>query len=605
MISQKINQSLSPSVNRYDEFHRNADCHEANGKIFSPKVSRLTINQETKVRKTYFQPSYGNPFYESLKQLPAPNVHSYQIKRLKTPKIFTKNFAKRTRDREVTKEGALFSIIENKYVFRNLRLYKPLWESQVEGINFLVQNQGALIGDEPGLGKTIQAIVAMRLLFHTDEVRRALIVVPKSTIGSKSDSVFAGSPRQWEGHLHFWAPDLSCITVTSDARSEAYKLKYGHHKWGISRRRRQLDWRGEHQVFLTTYNQIRNEIQNNAFPSDYFDLVILDEAHTIKNPYSQTSEALAKLEAKYRWGFTGTPIQNKPQDLYAIFSFLQPVEFPVLYRSVFADLNDEEFVNQTKKYFLRRTKTKDALPAKNRYQTWFYLSEEQQSCYDKRYKIRRERLSDLVGRKTEKQIKTSIFGALSDLLQICNFSPVSKVSSKVSEVQSICSHAASNGEKTIIFSRFLEFGIIELERQLKSQRQNPLILHGQMSSWERNSVLEKFKGSRNHNILLSTVFTGGVGLNLTEASTIIHFDHWWNPAVVWQAEDRAHRFGQEREVSVYSLFSRHTIEERIYKLLKKKEAMINRILSQLGNEAAEMEIESSTTVEELLTIFEL
>ena len=127
MISQKINQSLSPSVNRYDEFHRNADCHEANGKIFPPKVNTFIINQETKVLKTYFQPSYGNPFYESLEQLPAPSVHSYQIKRLEIPKIFTKNFAKR-RHRGVTllrpHEGGKVALLRRSPSGLQRRLHK-------------------------------------------------------------------------------------------------------------------------------------------------------------------------------------------------------------------------------------------------------------------------------------------------------------------------------------------------------------------------------------------------------------------------------------------------------------------------------------------------
>lgn len=538
-------------------------------------------------------------------QQKTPLFRSTSLPPLKQPLIFSKRFQNRTNADTSIGKDTLGKLVSNRHVFKNLRLYKPLWESQIEGIDFLVSNTSALIGDEPGLGKTIQAIVAMRLLFHTGEINRALIVVPKSTIGSKADSIAAKSPRQWEGHLHYWAPDLQSVTVTAEARGEAHSHRYRFGRWRRPRRSRHLDWIGEQQVFLTTYNQIRNEIQKGAVPLDHFDLIILDEAHTIKNPYSQTSEALCSLNASYRWGFTGTPVQNKPQELYAILSFLNPETFPKLYQTLYLNLEEERIVEEAQPFFLRRTKPKGSLPPKVRFENWVHLSGEQEEYYKLRYKIRRQRLKDLVGRNSERQVKTSIFGALSDLLQICNFSPNSKESSKIPEVLELCRTAETNGSKTIIFSRFLEFGIFGVHSKLRQAGHKAGILHGQMSGRERNEALELFKTSPSQNILISTVFTGGVGLNLTEASTIIHFDHWWNPAIVWQAEDRAHRFGQNKQVNVHSLFSRGTIEERIFNLLKRKEVMIDRVLARLGNDAAEQEIDNTTTVEELLEIFEL
>jgi len=126
-----------------------------------------------------------------------------------------------------------------------------------------------------------------------------------------------------------------------------------------------------------------------------------------------------------------------------------------------------------------------------------------------------------------------------------------------------------------------------------------------MTNEERNLNIDKFKASKDHNILMCSIRAAGVGLNLAEASTVIHFDHWWNPALMWQAEDRAHRYGQKKEVNVYSLWCKKTIEERIFKILQNKEKMIKNLMNDMGSEQASSEIDKMFTFDDWLEIFDI
>ena len=551
------------------------------------------------------------------------NIHNKKIQPLGNInfKIFGKNFIYKKNIKNSNFESLqdnFYNILNPPLFYENLKLFKPLWETQVKGIKFLVSNEVALLADDPGLGKTIQSILAMRILFRDQLIKRALIIAPKSTIGSEIDISKDGKPNQWLGHLKYWAKELRVYTVLSEFRKDKEFKPRG--KFRRFRRRsistnyntltysmlRQKDWQSDAHVFVSTYGQIRNDIQNNAVPLDMFDLIILDEVHNVKNPSSQQSLALRELTSKFKWGLSGTPVQNYPRELYGIFQFLHPQKFPNLYKDEYEKLTEKDVTKITKSYFLRRTKSKDELPPKSRSNHWLMLTHEQQINYKKRYKIRRDKLIDLLDKnKSKYQTRQSIFAALIDLLQICNFSPTDFSSNKINLVREILQDASINNEKTIIFSRFLDYGINRIEKDLLENKMLPLSLKGDMSYYERNSVLNLFKTNTNHNILCSTIFVGGVGLNIPEASVIIHFDHWWNPAVMWQAEDRAHRFGQTKEVKVHSFFTKDTIEEKIFNLLKSKEKMINNIMSRLGTEEAIMEIEKQIDDDDLMSIFEI
>ena len=234
------------------------------------------------------------------------------------------------------------------------------------------------------------------------------------------------------------------------------------------------------------------------------------------------------------------------------------------------------------------------------------LTESQKVAYESNFQIKRQRLIELSkSGVSDLQKKKSIFGAITNLKQLCNFEPQSFESNKIGLLKELISNAIENGEKVIVFSQFLNFGIDRIYDHLSDDGLESLLLVGNMSMSERNENIELFKTNDNFSLLLCSLKTAGVGLNLEEASTVIHFDHWWNPAIMWQAEDRAHRYGQTKDVNVHSFWMKNTIEEKIFKLLKSKEAMIKRVLLEMGDSIAESEIEKEIGIDELMDLFDL
>ena len=483
------------------------------------------------------------------------------------------------------------------------QLFKPLWKSQITGIEFLINNNSALLADDPGLGKTVQSIMALKILFQKGKIKRALVVVPKSTIGNKEASIETGDARQWEGHFELWAEELTVKTILPVVWEGGVPPKGFSGNTSFDRKK---EWKEPAHIYLTTYALIRNDINKRVFPSDYFDAVVLDEVHNVKNPNSQQSIALRSLDADYKWGLTGTPVQNYPKELYAISQFLDPINFPSLKSRDYDEISEEEITKMCKPFFIRRTKKKDDLPPKIRHDHWLQLTEDQKKSYDQNFQIRKQRLIDLLnlGASVDQQ-KKSILGAITNLKQLCNFDPITLSSNKLDLLNKLINNSQKNNEKILVFSQFLNFGIDKIFNELNREGTNCLSLVGSMGMAERNENIELFKTNKNYDILLCSIKTAGVGLNLEEASTVIHFDHWWNPAIMWQAEDRAHRFGQTKEVNVHSFWIKDTIEEKIFKLLKSKEAMISRIMSEMGDNIAESAIEKEIGIEELMELFDL
>ena len=483
------------------------------------------------------------------------------------------------------------------------QLFKPLWKSQITGIEFLINRHSALLADDPGLGKTVQSIMALKILFQKGKIKRALVVVPKSTIGNKEASIETGDARQWEGHFELWAEELTVKTILPVVWEGGVPPKGFSGNTSLDR---QKEWKEPAHIYLTTYALIRNDINKRVFSLDYFDAVVLDEVHNVKNPNSQQSIALRSLDADYRWGLTGTPVQNYPKELYAISQFLDPKNFPHLKTKDYDEISEKEITLMCKPFFIRRTKKKDDLPPKIRHEHWLNLTEDQKKSYDQNFQIRKKRLIDLLnlGASIDQQ-KKSILGAITNLKQLCNFDPITLGSNKLELLNEIIIASQKSNEKTLIFSQFLNFGINKIFDRLNQDGFKCLSLVGGMGMAERNENIELFKTNKNYDILLCSIKTAGVGLNLEEASTVIHFDHWWNPAIMWQAEDRAHRFGQTKEVNVHSFWIKDTIEEKIFKLLKSKEAMISRIMSEMGDNIAESAIEKEIGIDELMELFDL
>ncbi|MBU1748723.1 MAG: restriction endonuclease [Chloroflexi bacterium] len=429
--------------------------------------------------------------------------------------------------------------LENLYLPHDLFPYQPA------GIEFLMNNESALLADEMGTGKTVMTSVAIRILMQKGRASRALVVCPLSVL------------REWRRHLDEWAPDL-LVTFVRGSRST-----------------RRLDWKMPAHVYVTTYDTLRSDIETGTLPRNklnVFDIVVLDEAQSIKNPSSSRSRAIRRLDTRQRWALTGTPIENKVEDIGSLFDFLRPGYLAP------SDLYPTRIKERIAPYFLRRRKADvlPDLPRKQKQDIWLELDEVQRVEYDQVAERVRYELAEIGPRVT----KMDIMQRIQRLKQICNFSPGRHTGPKLDFLKEQIEEISESGQKVIVFSQYLGEGIDKLNDALRPYGTARIV--GGQSESARNSEIERFKHSTETPILLASVRAGGLGLNLTEASYVVHFDHWWNPAVMWQAEARVHRPGQTRGVNVYSYWMTDTIEERIYRTLQDKGLLFEDVVDGLS-----------------------
>jgi SNF2 family DNA or RNA helicase len=305
-------------------------------------------------------------------------------------------------------------------------------------------------------------------------------------------------------------------------------------------------------VYLTAYDTIRKDIEDGNLPLHRmaaFDVVVLDEAQYVKNPDSGRARAIRKLQPRQRWALTGTPIENRIEDVASIFEFLRP-----RYITPF-DLTPAGIRQKIGPYFLRRKKADvlTELPPKINQEFWLELDPRQRAAYDRVLGQGQSELSML----GERVRKTDIFRVLNKLKQVCNFAPTETSSPKLELLLEQVESVVESGQKLLVFSQYIGEGVDKLEAALARYGVSKIV--GGQS--DRDFQIDQFLKVPSIPILIASVRAGGVGLNLQVASYVVHFDHWWNPAVMWQAESRAHRKGQERVVNVYSYWILDTIEE--------------------------------------------
>lgn len=440
-----------------------------------------------------------------------------------------------------------------------------LYPFQREGIKFLIEHDRALLGDEMGLGKSIQAIVAVRVLFRKGKIAKCLLLCPKSVLSD------------WEKKINDWASELRVVKIQG------------------SREERDVFWQSPAHIYLTNYEILREDYpaqrkeQGGAIQN--YDLVILDEIQRIKNPESAVSKTVRKIDAKKRWGLSGTPLENRIDELFAIINYLVPGLFKYEYLSL------EDVKNRIKPYFLRRRKADvlNDLPEKVREEVWLELLPAQQKTYQK---AEQDGIVALNARGDSVTVH-HILALITKLKQICNIDVVTKESCKLDYLLDELELISERGDKALVFSQYPEKTLRVLAP--KMNRFAPLIYDGSLSDKKRQVLIDKFQSSDINKVLLMSVKAGGVGLTLTRANYVFHYDLWWNPAVAAQAEDRAHRIGQQKTVFVRYLYTRNTIEERIQNLLRKKRQLFNDVIDDLS----ETKISEVLTEEEIFGLFGL
>ena len=433
------------------------------------------------------------------------------------------------------------------------------FDYQVQGIRFLIERETALLGDDMGLGKTIQTIIAIRILVRRSKVNKVLIICPLSLLGN------------WEREIKKWAPELFVVKVRG------------------AKELRQVLWKSRSIVYLTTYETLRDDTERNLVLATTFELVVLDEIQRIKNT-NDTSRAVRKLEPKFRWGLSGTPLENSLGDVIAIFRFLGPQVF-----KPDKEYSSTQVQQMIQPYFLRRRiqDVRDELPDKVVNEKWLDLNETQRQIYDKVLAEAKEEISH------PGTTRIHIFTLLNKLKQICNIEEDSGDSSKADFIYDELANIIDSSYKALVFSQFPNKTLKTLKERL--QEYEPEIVYGDLSSRQREKIFQDFQEGETPKTLLASIGVASLGLNLTRANHVFHFDHWWNPAVAKQAEARAWRIGQTLPVFVHDIYTNDTVEERIYQILSEKQALFDEVIDNLSSEYTM----SAFSDEDLYRIFDL
>jgi SNF2 family DNA or RNA helicase len=420
-----------------------------------------------------------------------------------------------------------------------------LYPYQQDGIDFLMKAPAALLGDEMGLGKSIQAIAALRRLIHQGEVERALILCPKTIV------------FDWLYKFRVWAPDIRVVPIEGP------------------KRRREWYWRCKVHVFLIGYETWRVDMAEKLVDPSQFDMVILDEVQRIKNPDTAIYQAVSALQPKWRWGLSGTPLENKVEDLLGICSYLVPGLFP----STKAPPPRRVLHESLRPFLLRRSKTEvlKHLPPKHTQVQWLDMSHFQRQAWERAWHEARRDVNAALSRD-----RRSVAAKYYPLLkQICNMDPASGASCKMDYLERNLPELLEQGDKALVFSQYPNKTLRPLMHRFR--RFQTAIFDGDLSDWNRTILMHHFQKGDAPAVLAMSLKAGGVGLTLTRANHVYHFDSWWNPAVAEQAEDRVHRIGQQKPVHVTTLLVRDTIEQKIHDILAEKRELFHEVLDPLSD----------------------
>jgi superfamily II DNA or RNA helicase len=453
---------------------------------------------------------------------------------------------------------------------------------------------GACLADDMGLGKTLQ-VIALLLARQKERAAPALLIVPASLVGN------------WKAEIAKFAPDLNLfIAHPSQTSREALDCAVMQPAATL---------RG-YDAMLTTYQFLQ---RTDSWQQHPWSVVILDEAQAIKNPGSASTKAVKRLQATTRIALTGTPVENRPGDLWSLFDFLNPgllggsAAFAAAVKNFaksstgFAPLR-----KLVQPYILRRMKTDRSiisdLPDKIETKAFCGLTKRQATIYAKLV----DQLAKMLADKEMEPIKRQglVLGFLLKFKQICNhpshwngdgaWNP--EDSGKFTRLAEICSELAERRERALIFTQFQET-CDPLARFLATVfGRDGLILHGGTAVKKRPQLVESFQQPGGPPFMVISVKAGGTGLNLTAASHVIHFDRWWNPAVENQATDRAFRIGQKKNVMVHKFVCQGTIEERIDALIEEKMSLAHDLIT--GDGGAE-KLLTDLGAEELLSLVAL
>ncbi|MCP8967710.1 DEAD/DEAH box helicase [Ectobacillus ponti] len=468
-----------------------------------------------------------------------------------------------------------------------LRPYQQLgveWLLHLRELGF-----GALLADDMGLGKTLQTIAYLAYMkAHEGSGKPALIVAPTSVLGN------------WQREFERFAPDLRVALYYGGSRPKGEEF---------------LPFVQNQDVILTSYTLAH--LDEEELSSYLWNAVILDEAQNIKNAQTKQSRAVRGLRAQHKLALTGTPMENRLTELWAIFDFLNRgylgslSQFQRRFVAPIEKDHDKERIEQIQRliapFLLRRTKQDPDvalnLPDKQEQKEFCALTAEQASLYEQ---LVQDTLANVAGLSGIER-RGFILMMLNKLKQICDHpalylkeaepKDVTGRSLKMEKLLDLMETIRDRDESCLIFTQYIRMGDM-LKQVLEEKTGEPvLFLNGSVRKQERDAMIEQFQSGR-YKIFILSIKAGGTGLNLTAANHVIHFDRWWNPAVENQATDRAYRIGQKRFVHVHKLITTGTLEEKIDEMLERKQSLNNAIITS-DNWMSELSMEE---LQELLGV---
>jgi len=438
---------------------------------------------------------------------------------------------------------------------------RPYQKQGVAWLGFLRENGfGGILADEMGLGKTPQTLAFLRFIRQTQPgVGPMLIVCPTSLVFN------------WVAEAKKFTPELKVLALQGPDRHALFE---------------QIQ---THDIVVTSYALIRRDAER--YRGLEFDTVALDEAQHIKNRQTQNAQAVKAVRARHRLVLTGTPLENSVLDLWSIFDFLMPgylgtaQDFRERYELPIAKEKDAKaqarLARRLRPFMLRRLKAEVAsdLPAKLEQVSFCELTPDQRSVYQQVIEASRKEVLEAVGAQGVAKSRMVVLTALLRLRQVCcdlrllkldNVNPAN-ASGKLDMFGELLEEVIDGGHRLMVFSQFVGM-LTLLKEKLAAEGIEFCYLDG--STTNRAGVVERFQTNAAIPVFLISLKAGGVGLNLTGADTVVHFDPWWNPAVEDQATDRAHRIGQTKVVTSYKLITRDTVEEKILLLQNRKREII-------------------------------
>jgi len=441
---------------------------------------------------------------------------------------------------------------------------RPYQRDGYQWLGFLYEHRfGACLADDMGLGKTVQGISLLTGIADGIIATAAppdtphLIVVPPSLLFN------------WESEIARFFPGASVLTYTGPGRSiEAFK---------------------RHDIILTSYGIIQRDIE--LLIALRFNVIIYDEAQLVKNLQAATTSAVRRLVGAFKLALTGTPVENRIEEYYAIMDLCLPglLGTPEEFRCSIGNRAQggiDTLLRRTRPFVLRRNKQLIAadLPDKIETDIHLELSPKQKTLYQRTIEEVRGRIDEAFTNRSPGQARIIALTAILRLRQIC-LAPAlalpgaSDASPKLDFLMEQLIELRDEGHSVLVFSQFTSYLDI-VEAGLKRHHLPCLRLDGSTPVPQRKKLVQDFQGSENPTVFLISLKAGGKGLNLTRATYVYHLDPWWNPAVENQASDRAHRIGQTRQVTITRLIMRHTIEEKMMALKEQKFKLYTAILEE-------------------------